>query len=200
MTVCSHLFVYKATHKLTYQFLVQENEQDQARHKLLKLNIILEGLISFVKTSTKSPFCNVPTLYTSGEPHRVASSIYEPPLSQPSIPLLANRLCVLKVHDSSMTKIFHSCKTMTPYSTWTDTILGMMLYRSAKTTYWLTTVKQGTTSIPELYHVCVELVLINIFRLWNFSNILSTWDRMQRSCVCTWTLLHRTFEIMYIHV
>ena len=46
-----------------------------------------------------------------------------------------------------------------------------------------------------LYYVRVELILINVFKSWNFGNVPPTRDRMQRSCDSTRILRHITSTI-----
>ena len=45
-----------------------------------------------------------------------------------------------------------------------------------------------TQSPLGLNYVCIELILINVFKLGNFSNVLPMWDRMWQSCAHTRTV------------
>ena len=47
-----------------------------------------------------------------------------------------------------------------------------------------------------LYYIRVELILVNVFKSWNFRNAPPMCDRMQWSSVCTQVLQHSTSTIM----
>ena len=54
-----------------------------------------------------------------------------------------------------------------------------------------------TPSSLLLYCIRNELMLINMFKLWNFRNFLPMRNRMRWSCACRQILLHYTYNHMH---